>query len=153
MILKADGAPVHDADELRFLLHDVPVGTALKLDIQRGGEPQQLSISARLLTPEQAQTLFENRTGLALKVLSIKQAKEAGYETPRPVLAVQLVERGSAAARAGIRRGDLIISLNSAELESFKDLRAALGQARKSGRAILRVQRGNIVSDVPFDLG
>jgi len=153
VILKADGAPVQDADELRFLLHDVPVGTQVRLTVQRAGVSQEVAMAARPLTPEQAQTLFENRTGLALQVLSVKQAADLGYQTSRPVLAVQLVERGSLAARAGLRRGDLIRSLNSAELESLKDLRTALRQARKSGKAVLLVQRGYSLSEVPFDLG
>ncbi len=153
IITKADGAPVQDADELRFLLHDVPVGTQMKLTVQRAGTSQEVAIGARPLTPEQAQTLFENRTGLALQVISVKQAAELGYQTARPVLAVQMVERGSAAARAGLRRGDLVRSLNSTELESFKDLRAALRQARKSGKAVLLIQRGYQTSEVPFDLG
>jgi serine protease Do len=153
VVIRADNAPVHDPDELRFLLHDIPVGAPVKLAVQRGGEPIEVALTARVLTPEQAQTLFENRTGIAMKVLTIEEAKTLGYQTNRPVISVALVERGSAAARVGLRRGDLIRALNSAELESFKDLRTALRQARKSGKALLLIQRGYSLSEVPFDLG
>ena len=43
--------------------------------------------------------------------------------------------------------------VNSAEVESLKDLRNALAQARKSGRAVLLVQRGYQLQEFEFDAG
>ena len=81
------------------------------------------------------------------------QAREAGYQTRRPVLAVKSVERGSTAARAGLRRGDLVRSVNSAEVDTMKDFQKALAQARKSGRAVLLVQRGYQLYEFAFEVG
>jgi serine protease Do len=69
------------------------------------------------------------------------------------VLAIQAVERGSAAARVGLRRGDLVLSVNSAEVESLKDFQKSLSQARKSGQAVLLVQRGYRLQEFTVDLG
>jgi serine protease Do len=69
------------------------------------------------------------------------------------VLSIKLVERGSAAARVGLRHGDLVRAVNSAEVETVKDFQKALAQARKSGRAVLLVQRGYRLQEFAFDLG
>ncbi|HXN82547.1 MAG TPA: trypsin-like peptidase domain-containing protein [Myxococcales bacterium] len=153
VVVRMGDAPVHDADELRFLLRDVPAGTKVALALLRGKQKLEVSIAALALTPERAQQMFENRSGLALAELSPAQAREAGYETQRPIIAVKLVERNSGGARAGIRRGDLVRAVNSAEIETLKDLRKALTQARKSGRTVLLVQRGYRLQEFTFDAG
>jgi S1-C subfamily serine protease len=97
--------------------------------------------------------MFESRTGLALSELSTREARDAGYETRTPLLTIKSVERGSSAARVGLRKGDLVLAVNSAEVESMKDLQKALGQARKSGQAVLLIQRGYRLQEFTFDLG
>ena len=152
-IVRLDSSPVRDADELRFLLRDVPPGTPIGLGLVRNRAPLELKIASQPLTPEQAQTMFENRTGLALSELSPTQAREAGYDTRRPVISIKFVERNSAAARAGLKRGDLIRAVNSAEVDTLADLRKALSQARKAGHGVLLVQRGYRLHEITFDAG
>ena len=152
-VVRIDGTPVHDADELRFLLRDVPPGTRVTLGIVRGKQNTDVALTALPLTPERAETIFEARTGIAVTELSAREAREAGYDTRKPLLAIKNVERGSAAARVGLRRGDLLLAVNSAEVETMKDFRKALGQARKSGQAVLLVQRGYRLQEFTFDPG
>ena len=83
----------------------------------------------------------------------MKEARSAGYDVQKPVLAVREVARGSIAARAGLRRGDLIVSVNSAEVDTLHEFEKALAQARKSGQAVLLVQRGYRLQEFAFDLG
>lgn len=153
VIVRADTSPVRDADELRFLLRDVPPGTPVKLGVVRGERELEVGLTARRLTPEQAQLRFETRAGLALAELTPAQAREIGYETRRSVIAVKFVERGSVAAKAGIRRGDLLRAVNSAEIESLRELRQALAQARRAGSAVVLIQRGRQLVEFTFDAG
>jgi Do/DeqQ family serine protease len=152
-VVRAEGSPVRDADELRFLLRDVPVGTRVVLGVVRGKEKVDVAIVASPLTAERALGIFESRSGVKVAELSAREAREAGYETKKPVLAIQAVERGSSAARLGLRRGDLVLSVNSAEVESMKDFQKSLAQARKSGQAVLLVQRGYRLQEFTVDLG
>jgi len=152
-VVRVEGSPVHDADELRFLLRDVPVGTRVALGVVRSRENLELAIVASPLTPERALGIFQSRSGLSVAELSVKDARQAGYDVQKPVLSVRTVERGSAAARVGLRRGDLVRSVNSAEVDSMKDFEKALAQARKSGQAVLLVQRGYRLQEFAFDLG
>ncbi len=152
-VIRAEASPVHDADELRFLLRDVPVGTRVVLGLVRGKEKIELGIVAQPLTAERALTIFELRSGVKVIELTAQEAHQAGYETKKRVLAIQAVERSSAAARVGLRRGDLVLSVNSAEVETLKDFQKALAQARKSGQAVVLVQRGYRLQEFTFDLG
>ena len=152
-IVKVDGAPVRDADELRFHLRDIPVGTSVALGLLRQRERIEVQLAAAPLTNERAQALFEQRTGLRLVELTPRQASEAGYESESTLLSIQRVERGSPAARAGLRRGDLVRALNSAEIETLRQFRKALGQAKKSGRATLLIQRRFAYQEFSFELG
>ena len=43
--------------------------------------------------------------------------------------------------------------MNSAEVDTLKDFQKAMAQARKSGRAVLLVQRGYQLMEFPLDLG
>ncbi|HYV67351.1 MAG TPA: PDZ domain-containing protein, partial [Myxococcales bacterium] len=81
------------------------------------------------------------------------EARRAGIEAPRGLVAVEQVERGSAAQRGGLRRGDIVVAVNSAEVDTLKDFQKAVAQARKSGRAVLLVQRGYQLIEFSLDLG
>jgi serine protease Do len=152
-VVRAEASPVHDADELRFLLRDVPVGTRVSLGVVRGKEKIELAVTAQPLTAERALRVFETRSGVKVTELSAREARKAGYETNKPVLAIETVGRGSAAARSGLRRGDLLLAVNSADVESLSDFQKALAQARKSGQVVLLVQRGYRLQEFTFDLG
>jgi len=152
-VVKVEGSPVHDADELRFLLRDIPLGNRVLLRVVRGKQKLEVAVTAAPLTAERAHTLFETRSGLTLTELSVRAARGAGYEVQKPVLAVEGVARNSVAARVGLKRGDLVLAVNSAEVDTMKDFQKAIAQARKSGRAVLLVQRGYRLQEFAFDLG
>jgi len=152
-VVKVEGSPVHDADELRFLLRDIPLGNRVMLDVVRGKQKLEVAVTAAPLTAERAHSLFETRSGLTLTELSVRAARGAGYEVQKPVLAVEGVARNSAAARVGLKRGDLVLAVNSAEVDTMKEFQKAIAQARKSGRAVLLVQRGYRLQEYAFDLG
>ena len=46
-----------------------------------------------------------------------------------------------------------MVAVNSAEVDSLKDFQKALAQARKSGRAVLLVQRGYQLMELALELG
>jgi len=153
LVVSVDRSPVRDPDELRFLLHDVPLGAHVMLGVRRGEEKLDLSLTPAPITPERAMASFQSATGLKLSELSAAEARRAGIEAPRGLVAVDQVQRGSAAQRGGLRRGDIVVAVNSAEVDTLKDFQKAVVQARKSGRAVLLVQRGYQLIEFALDLG
>ena len=152
-IVRVEGTPVGDVDELRFLLRDVPVGSRVELGVVRGKEKLEIPLTAAPLTQERALAIFEARSGLKVAELTVNEARKAGYDVRKPVLAVRDVSRNSVAARVGLRRGDLVLSVNSAEVDTMKEFEKAVSQARKSGQAVILVQRGYRLQEFAFDLG
>lgn len=153
LVVSMDRSPVRDPDELRFLLHDVPLGAHVMLGVRRGEQKLDLSVTPGPLTPERAMTSFQSATGLKLSELSAAEARRAGIEAPRGLVAVEQVQRGSLAQREGLRRGDIVVAVNSAEVDTLKDFQKAVAQARKSGRAVLLVQRGYQLMEFALELG
>jgi S1-C subfamily serine protease len=53
------------------------------------------------------------------------------------------VEGGSAAEDSGLAKGDLIVSVNGAPVESVSAFQAEIAKARPDGVARLRIRRGD----------
>ena len=153
LVVRMDQSPVRDADELRFLLRDVPIGSKVTLGIVRGSEKREVTISAAPFTPERSMAAFTSATGIRLAEVSQKEARAAGYDAPRGLVAIDSVERNSSAGRAGLRRGDVVVSVNSAEVDTLKDFEKAMSQARRSGAATLLLRRGYRLFELDLDLG
>jgi serine protease Do len=153
VVMGVDRSPVRDVDELRFLLRDVPLGTRINLEVQRGDETLSVPITPAALTPDKAMVAFQTATGLKLAEVTPADAHRAGIEAPRGLVAVDSVDRESAGARAGLRRGDIVVAVNSAEIDTLKDFQKALAQARRGGAATLLVQRGYRLFELQLDLG
>jgi len=153
LVVRMDQSPVRDADELRFLLRDVPVGSKVTLGVVRGSDVRDVTISAAPLTPERSMAAFTSATGIRLAEVSSQEARAAGYDAPRGLVAIDSVERNSSAGRAGLRRGDVVLSVNSAEVDTLKDFEKAMSQARRSGAATLLFRRGYRLFELDLDLG
>ena len=81
-----------------------------------------------------------------LRSLSPEERKELG--SAQGVVVEQV---GGAAARAGIRRGDVITAVNGTPVKSPDDLRRQLEKAK--GSVALLVRRGDASIFVPLDIG
>ncbi|MGA8892894.1 MAG: trypsin-like peptidase domain-containing protein [Anaeromyxobacteraceae bacterium] len=136
-------APVESAAEYRFRARDVPVGGVVRLVLSRGKEKVQVAIRTVELSPERAETLLLQRTGITL-----------GEEKVRggTVVVVRTVRRGSPAAEIGLQAGDWIREVNSIEVSSLAEWRRGAVQARRAGRLVLLVQRGFAAERITFDV-
>jgi len=137
------GFTPESAGEFRFRVRDLPIGSAARLELSRGGARQSLQVTAIELSPERVSDLVSRRTGLTL-----------GEETVQggALVVVRRVARGSPGARAGLQPGDLVREVNSTEVQTLAEFRKAASRARRSGRLVLLVQRGYAAERIPFDL-
>ena len=84
-----------------------------------------------------------NSTELGLWVADIPAALRQRMELNTPGVLIENVDQGSAAAKAGLIRGDVVLSLDD---EAVKDARSLVKKikAAKSGEVLrLRIQRQN----------
>ncbi|MEJ2590555.1 MAG: DegQ family serine endoprotease [Candidatus Thiodiazotropha sp.] len=140
IILSLNGKPVKNADALHNTLGLLPVGTAVTLDLMRNGHP--LSLQTHIAKPTTADAGSGQDLGrkLAGAVLGPIQANHplAGQVSGVEVLAV---ERGSRTWSAGIRPGDIIVSINQQPVSDEKEVTQAL--QRSTDRLLLNIRRGN----------
>ncbi len=131
--------PVHSASQLRNVVGLLQVGEKLTLSIIRDGHKQ--TIHARIAEPKQATaeaaSFSKQLSGAVLGAI------EKGHPLAGRVEGVEVIEvkRGSAAASAGLRQGDIIVSVNRQPVKNVEDVRRA-AKSNQSG-ILLNIRRGN----------
>jgi serine protease Do len=138
VVLTIDDRPVADEDGLRFRFATLPVGTAAKLGVWRGGETIDLTI--RLLappeTPPRMVTLLRNGPFLGVTVanLSPALADELHIDDVSGVIVLD-VPRG---ARMRLLVGDEIVSLNGQPIDLVSQLQALLPRLAPPWKVTIR---------------
>ena len=121
-------------------------GTKANLDIWRDKSKRTLAVTVGELKNDQ--------------VARAKPSSRGGEDTGKLGLAVRPLEDASGlvvenatgpAARAGIRRGDVLVSVNGKPVKNAEELRKAAAQAK--GTLAVLVKRGDQSMFVPIEIG
>jgi serine protease Do len=143
VIASVAGKTVHDGRELirEVLQHDV--GQTITLEIVRDGKHygSNVALTARPEPPipplpVQQQGVPHAGLGMSVRDLSPQQAQQLGL-SPKAMPVVTNVAPGSAADRAGIKAGDIIVEVDGA----LEPTSAQLQEASKDGQLLLRIRR------------
>jgi Do/DeqQ family serine protease len=143
IITSFDGKEVKDVRQLQLIVADTPVGKKVEVGIFRDGKAQRLSLttasseSAAAAKPKSA----EAQAGwFGLTVEEIPQnMRMRGLSG----ILVTKVEPESVGADAGIRQGDIIVSVNQTRVASLADYARAMKGAERKGSIALLVKRGD----------
>ncbi len=158
IILKFDGKAIDKASDLPRIVGATKPGTKVTVQVWRKGATRDLQFVVGEMEPERAARAARGQNGgsapgpaasnaLGLTVSDIPDDRKAQLRIKNGVV-VDAVE--GAAARAGLRPGDVILSLNNQDVTSvrqFNDLAAKLDKARTH---VLLVRRGDSASFVPI---
>jgi serine protease Do len=140
LVLEMNGKKVGKVAEFRNQVSFTQPGSKVKLLIQRNGKEKVLTATiGKLETDSQgrpAATGKLSKLGLSLQELDNNLAEKFEYQGLTGVLVTE-VEPGSTAARAGIRRGDLIQEVNRTEVKTPADVRKAIEENRRSSLLLL----------------
>ena len=150
VILKFDGKPVERFSDLRRIVGATKPGTRTSMQVFRRGAYKELSVVvAELKEPalrggaEGGEARPTDVFGLSLSDLSAPQRRELKL---RGGVRVEAAE--GAAARAGLREGDVILSADNTEVSSARQLQALLTKLEKAKVVTLVVRRGEATSIV-----
>ena len=149
VILALAGELIRDPAHLRNRIAASGSGAVVNMKIVRGGKKRKMRIKLGELDGDQGKVNKENpakaQSGnlAGLTVENIDARRRQQYNIPRRIKAgvvVTLVEPNSAAERAGVQPGDVLVEVNQ---KSIRSIAAFKQRYRKSGkRTLLLIQRG-----------
>lgn len=125
-------------------------GAARTLKVIVGEIPDEKKVAAgdkgRKTPPKASEAA--TKLGMVLSELTADQRKELD------VTGGLLVENATGnAAKAGIRRGDVLLAINNQDVKSLEQLGQVLGQYEKSRSVALLIRRGDSSIYIPLRLG
>jgi serine protease Do len=157
VILKFDNKEIASSSELPRIVASTRPGAKVTVQVWRKGERKDLALTVGETADERGSKRSQSKkapgdaaakAGLMLSELSADQKHELN------VAGGVLVENAEgAAARAGIRRGDVILALNNQEIKSVEELNRLLASSDKTRSVALLIKRGDASIYVPLRLG
>jgi serine protease Do len=147
IVVKVDGKAVEKSGDLQRLVGSIKPGSKSVLQVFRRGASKDLSVTVgefeadrpvqRAGAEPSAAPVAKSILGLTVSELSDAQKKELRVRGGVRVDAVD-----GAAARAGVREGDVILSVDNTEVTDGKQFAAAASKAEKSRAVSVLVRRG-----------
>jgi serine protease Do len=155
VILKFDGRVVNSSEDLPRMVGGTKPGSRVSVQLwrNRASRDVQVTVAELVDNPGGRQSRRGGKTpgvtpgvyGMALSELTDAQRKELKVDGGVLVDSVQ-----GAAARAGIRRGDVILAVNNQDVKSVDQFREIMGQVEKGRIVALLVRRGANSLYIPF---
>lgn len=150
VIVAINGTPIDSSEELPALVTDFAPGTTVKLELMRKGATKSIEakigqFDSEALAANTREAASQAKLGVAVRPLS--SAERAQLEVPGGLV----VENVSGVAeRAGVKPGDIILSLNGTGIDSTEQLRSLAADAKKS--VAILIQRDGARIFIPLDL-
>ena len=160
VILDFNGTAVESEEQIRRLIREVPPGRTVTLGISRDGNPMKINVqladhgtvvaqaAPRVIIPTprplrispqrhgfagfQIQT-YSSVLGVQTESLTRQLGEYFGVKDGEGVL-VRSVEKGSAAEKAGLKAGDVIVKADNEKLTDRSDLSHILRNHRTGGK-------------------
>jgi serine protease Do len=154
VVIEYNGQPVDDSTELVNMVVRTKPGTTVPVKIIRNKEQKTLNVTVGELDLEAEQGLqggdesesdeetIDTGFGIELSPLSPDVARRMRIPNDVTGALVTSVQRGSAAASAGVQPRDVIVEVNNRPVSSATDVRRALQSVRSGETAFLVVWRG-----------
>lgn len=148
VIVKFDGKAVERAADLRRIVAATKPGSQVSMQVWRRGAYKDLPITVAELEDESAarrnaEPAPKPAPALGLGVADLSEAQKRELKL-RGGVRVESVE--GAAARAGLREGDLILAVDNTEIQNAKQFQSVIAKLEKAKLINMLVRRGNVVN-------
>jgi serine protease Do len=154
IIVKVDGRTVEKSGDLARMVGATKPGSKVTLQVFRRGSYKDVSATVAELDADKPRagvpgdapsSSAAGKAQLGLVVTDLTEAQKKELRV-RGGVRVESVE--GAAARAGLREGDVVLSIDNAEVADVKQFGAIVGKLDKSKAVTLLVRRGEWVNYV-----
>jgi serine protease Do len=151
VVISVNGKPVDGAVDLRRTLGSLKPGTAITLQCNRRGKLLDFKTSLAELNPqvaaaaERPEAPIEPRTAGAAKVwgLSVANLTDAERQALRGANGVRVSAVTGGAEAAGLRAGDVIVAVGTADVTDVKQFEAVVSRLDKTKSLPVTVLRGD----------
>jgi serine protease Do len=155
VILEFDGEPIETWGDLPPLVGANPPGTRAEVLVSRNGKERTFEVTLDALqTDEEGNVLASaeqgassNALGLAVESIGPEQRRSLG--DPEGGVLVASVE-SDAAYRAGLRAGDVVLTINNSAVEGVESFNDIVGSLEPWKAVALRVMRDGITRYIAF---
>lgn len=163
VVLKIDDKPIANSDEMRSTIAAHKPGEKVKLTIWRDGKEKTLTLelTERQVDGGQGTTIGKPgdkeaaaSLGISVRELTDRELKQLGDDLKDGGLLIVGVDQGKLAAESGLRRGDIIISIDRKPVGNVNDFSKTIRDKSKAKDAImLQVYRGGQKFVLAIDFG
>jgi serine protease Do len=153
VIIEFDNVRIRDVKHLRDVVASTEVGRTVEVKVIRKGKEKVLKIELEKRTQAVVDALTQRPTpfvsdeenahaftGLHVRDLTNEWAARYGFEDEKGVLVVS-VEPRSAAAEAGMRRGDLIQEIEDTEIANVSEYQKRIREVKDENLILLVIRR------------
>jgi serine protease Do len=149
IVTKFNGQGVETANELRNAVAATAPDHEVSLEIFRDGERKTIKVNVGQLDEDKVAAAVSGRDsasdlGMTVETLTPQLASQLGLENGAKGVAVTKVDPGSMAARVGIARGDIVVTVGDEEISDVKQFREAMSQQSLKDGIRLQVMRDGI---------
>jgi Do/DeqQ family serine protease len=146
LITAVDDQSVDDAEGVGFRLAVKPLGGSARLSILRSGRPQTLPLklaAAPEVPPRDVLTIHSRSPFEGAQVMNMSPAvaEELSLDGASQGVVVAAVGDNSTAAQVGVKKGDVVITVNGRKIATTRDLEKAC--AERAQLWDLTIQRGD----------
>jgi Do/DeqQ family serine protease len=157
VVIAINGESIEDRNVLRNKVAGTLPGTEIRVKIVRDGQEQEIPVTLDELNPESAKNEQPNennnqekspeggKLGLNLQPLTPQIARQLGLPADTGGVVVTDVDQGGAAARIGISRGEVILTINRQPVASLDEVQTALDKAGDKPILLLVARRSGTV--------
>jgi serine protease Do len=172
VIVRVNNQDVTPDQTLSFLVANLAPGTRVPVELIRDGKRQNVTLTVGTRPPEEqlagfnaeedengmpesGQTQGSASLGISVTPLTPQIARSLRLDPQIRGVVVLGASPSSDAAGKGIRRGDVIVSINRTPVATPADVTRIVAEARRAGRdqVLLFVQRGNVGNFVAVEIG
>ena len=157
VILAFDGSEVVSSSDLPPLVGLTPPGTKAKITVFRNGKTMEIPIVVGELPQDMlaksatssTKPAPGNKLGLVVEDLTAEQRKQLGLKD-EGVLITRV--DGSAARRAALQPGDIVLMVGRKSVSSASDFSASVKQLKSGDSVMLLIRRNDVTSFVAIEV-
>ncbi len=143
VIIEFGGQRVKESNDLPIIVARTTVGKKVSVVVLRDGKEVKLSVTIGELKEEEVLASAKGKGDLGLTVQRVTPqiADSLGLDRAEGVV-ITMVEPGSPAEEAGLRRRDVILEIDRKSIRKLSDYQKAITKIKKGKGILLLVRRG-----------